>query len=129
MIEPKDLLGRPIQEGDLVARSVSGYGSSPSMTVGRIVSVDFRCKNPDPNNWRKVNIKCSQAQADSYTLRIETLVEEGGATFTNVFTGDKRFHGLKPDDFPSDWKGNVSTIKLVKNIVKLDEGALDDLLV
>lgn len=107
---PTDLLDRPIAVGDIVAWGTT-YGRSPAVCVARIDDIVFAFQPQPYGDW----IKCSQAQAQKYTLRLKPLKSTGSVT-TQEFV--KTPSGWEYVPIPGGAK--VKTVHLVKNIVKLE---------
>lgn len=94
MIEPVDILGRPIKIGDIIAWGHSVGRSSSGLTIGRIEKINFSWK---PDMLRRA-VRCDQLRATQYTISIDVIETTG--------------YRIKSSSVP---------ILNVKNIVKLEE--------
>lgn len=74
---PRDMLGQPIVEGDFVSWPIS-IGRSTGMSVGEIVTINFKHKNPDRHEPPyKEWINGEQQGADHYTLSLRPVISTG----------------------------------------------------
>lgn len=126
---PTDMLGQSIQVGDIVVRA-EGYGSSssPTLTIFRIER--FKWLKPSATAGR-VNEECPRGEALFYNLVLVALRSTGYMSLRHRVTGDspQRMFGPvwqeKLKEHRSDFEGETSTIKLVKNILRLGDDVTD----
>lgn len=113
---PTDLLDRPIAVGDIVAWGTT-YGRSPALCVGRLEKIRFVTRHGKGYGPAQ---ECPQAQAEDYTLRVRPIKSTGLVSATDKL-GDNSWpsaQDILAD--PDRYEIKVKTIKLVKNIVKLE---------
>lgn len=110
MIEPRDLLDRPLAVGDLVVVGMTA-GRSPAVLVGAIVKFRFTCEMPRGRS------ECQQQQADQYTVSISPLK-------STTYLPDKVWDGVS--HVPRTEPHKTTSIRRVDNIVKLEKpGRID----
>lgn len=76
--DPRDMLGQPIAEGDYVSWPIS-IGRSVGMSVGEIVRINFKHKNPDYpfKSSASEYVNGAQQGALHYTLSLRPLITTG----------------------------------------------------
>jgi hypothetical protein len=125
-----DLLGQPLQNGDIVAWGTT-WGKSAALCIAVLERIRFIM--PDPSG-RRTNIEVPQHQAEDYQFVLRPIKSTGDVTRVHAETGASET-GSGPDYVPYDsstiygrhvdyadyskWTYKTKTIQHVKNVVKL----------
>lgn len=141
MIEATDLIGRTIHPGDYVTWATSGGSSSPRMSIGEILTINYKRATPGGYGSKE---KCEKKDATSYTLTMRpcyglgTGYGYGHATKEvpdpNFYVEEKVWDPVTgrynpgPVTFPGvkqvydpDGKNRKVTLQNVENVVLLDK--------
>jgi hypothetical protein len=113
---PTDLLGRPIDVGDIVAWGTT-YGRSAALAVCVIEKIRFIRK--EIGRVYDKNIECDQSIAEDYQLVLRPIKSTGGTTWIKPDGEEYREYRDGPV-MPPGTKAKPKTVHLVKNVVKLE---------
>lgn len=121
---PTDLLGQPIADGDIVAWGTN-FNQSAAICVAVIEKIQFT-RPKVPGSSYSGNEKCERHQAEDYYLRLRPLHGTNSVTWIYAPTGQDEWRVRRdpvvPDrrDAPEQYIAKTVTVKLVKNVIKLD---------
>lgn len=101
MKHPRDFLGQPIREGDIICWAMA-VGNAPGVSIGRLTKVVWR-RRTGPSRY-SAGEDCSRSEATFYTLRVMPLMSSGHH-YTGAVT-------------------KIVTIHKVERVIKLDEAVV-----